>query len=188
LLNGDPRERFLKWVLANPVNVALLDRVPALELPDCWLVAGCLFESVWNGLSGFPPTHGIKDYDVFYFDDSDLSWEAEDRVIRTGLQLVEDLTGVVEIRNQARVHLWFEQRFGTPCPRLRTARDGIDRFLISCTCIGINVRTKEVYAPNGLEDTWEGILRINPLNRQPERFLQKAEDYKSRWPWLEIER
>jgi hypothetical protein len=55
-----------------------------LGLPDWYLTAGCLFQTIWNTVTGRPPTHGIKDYDVFYHDDTDLSWEAEDAVIRAG--------------------------------------------------------------------------------------------------------
>jgi len=181
-------EEFVCLVMENPVVAGLLQRLPALGLEQCYLTAGCLFQTVWNHRSGRPLQAAIKDYDVFYFDESDLSWEAEDTVIRAGHHLVEDLTGLVEIRNQARVHLWYARRFDAACPRLRSTIDGIDRFLISCTCIGIDVRTKEVYAPNGLEDMWEGILRMNPLNPQSARYHQKAEDYMSRWPWLRIRR
>lgn len=74
---------FLDAALANPANLALLDRLRGLDLPDCHLTAGCLYQTVWNRLSGREAGWGIKDYDVFYFD-PDLSWEAEDRVIRRG--------------------------------------------------------------------------------------------------------
>jgi hypothetical protein len=69
-----------------------------------------------------PPSEGIKDYDLFYFDDSDLSWEAENEVIRAGEAAFRDLPVAVEIRNEARVHLWYEGRFGVPCaPKITTA-------------------------------------------------------------------
>jgi hypothetical protein len=47
---------------------------------------------------------------------------------------------------------------------------------------------EQCYLTNGLEDMWDGILRMNPLNIQIARFHQKAEDYRSRWPWLMIQR
>ena len=50
-MESDSRSSFLKLVQANPVNAALLNLLPRLNLPDCWLVAGCLFQSVWNGLT-----------------------------------------------------------------------------------------------------------------------------------------
>ena len=71
-------------------------------------------------------------------------------------------------------------------PRLRSARDGIDRYLVECTCVGIDVATQEVYAPYGLDDIAAGLLKINARNRRPELFDEKARNYKARWPWLTI--
>jgi len=34
--------------LANPVNVTLLERLPAISLPQCLLTAGCLYQAWWN--------------------------------------------------------------------------------------------------------------------------------------------
>ena len=74
----------------NPVNAALLDRLPGLGVAQGTLVAGALFQTVWNLRSGRPPQEGIRDYDVFYWHD-DLSYEAEDRVIRRADSLFRDL-------------------------------------------------------------------------------------------------
>lgn len=172
--------------MSNPANAALLSRLPSLALSQCYLTAGCLFQAVWNRSSGRAVSWGIKDYDVFYFDDRDLSWASEDAVIRRVDALVGDLGIRVEIRNQARVHLWYEQRFGAGYPKLASAQDGIDRFLISCTCVGMEVTSGELYAPNGLHDLERGILRMNPSNPRPDLFRQKAENYRARWPWLII--
>lgn len=72
----------LMAVLSDPLCEAVLDRLPSLGLREWWLTAGAVFQNVWNAVEGRPPGYGIKDYDVFYFDDTDLSWEAEDTVIR----------------------------------------------------------------------------------------------------------
>jgi hypothetical protein len=104
-------------------------RLPLLGVPQTWLVAGCVYQAAWNARAGHAPQSGIKDYDIFYFDASDLSWEAEDVVIRRGRVLFADLDGLIEIRNQARVHLWYPQRFGAPYPALVSAEDGIGLFL-----------------------------------------------------------
>lgn len=90
------------------------------------------------------------------------------------------------MKNQARVHLWYAERFGRPYPQLLSAKDGIDRYLIAGTCIGLDAQTGEVYAPYGLADVEHGVLRINPKNAQPDLFLQKAQSYQARWPWLTI--
>ena len=51
--------RFVNEALQNPHNAALLERLPFLGLPDAWLVAGCLFQTVWNLRSGLAPTAHI---------------------------------------------------------------------------------------------------------------------------------
>ena len=100
--------------------------------------------------------------------------------------MFQDLGVHVELKNQARVHLWYVQRFGRPYPQLHTAKQGIDRYLVAGTCIGVEIATGEVYAPYGLEDVAQGVLRINPLHAEPELFAQKARSYQARWPWLKI--
>jgi hypothetical protein len=133
-------QRFLSDILSNPNNAQILERWNVLGLPDGWLVAGCLFQTVWNRISDQEPGVGIKDYDIFYFDPSDLSEEAERAVQQRAENLFSDLNITVELCNQARVHQWYEAHFGHPCPRLLGSKDGIDRFLIPSTCVGINSR------------------------------------------------
>lgn len=96
---------FLAIALRNPVNTELLHRLRDLRIPQCYLTAGCLFQAIWNYRSGTPVDWGVNDYDVFYFDDSDLTEEAEDRVIQLVSEATADLGAKVEVRNQARVHL-----------------------------------------------------------------------------------
>lgn len=175
----------LATALANPINAEIAARLPALKLDQCLLTAGCLFQAVWNRQSGLPLGWGVNDYDVFYFDE-DLSWEAEDAVIRAAKSLFADLGVNVELRNQARVHLWFKQRFGGDYSPLQSAREGIDRFLIAGTAIGLEANTGEIYAPYGLEDVQHGVLRINPHFPQPELFFRKADSYRARWHWLRL--
>ena len=140
---------------------------------------------MWNLRDGRPPGAGIRDHDVFYWD-GDTSWDAEDVVIRRAAALGAEIGARLEVRNQARVHLWYERRFGVSCPPLRSAQDGIDRFLVAGTAVGIALDTGEVYAPFGLDDLAEGVLRINPRHPSPALFHAKAEDYRARWPWLRI--
>ena len=179
-------EFLIESALEDPVNAAILERLPALGLGQAYLVAGCVYQAVWNRLGGLAPGARVKDYDVFYFDAADLSYEAEDAVIRRAGMLFADLGAEIELKNQARVHLWYPERFGAAYPQLRITRDGIDRYLVACTCVGISAETGEVYAPYGLDDLWKGVLRINPVNPQPARFLEKAASYRARWPWLTI--
>lgn len=178
-------ERVIALALENPINRTLLERLPALDLPGGMLTAGCLFQALWNHRAGREPGWGVKDYDIIYFD-QDLSWEAEDRVIQAVQVLGADLGVTLEARNQARVHLWYATRFGVPYPRLAKVTDGIDRYLVSSTCLGLDIASGELYSTHGLDDLQHDLLRSNPLNHQPEMFRAKAESYRARWPWLTI--
>ena len=178
----------LAMVRQNPVNAAILERLHALDAPQAQLVAGCLFGAVWNVQAGRPPGENVNDYDLFYYH-PDSSYEAEDAVIRRAAFLFADLGVQIEVRNQARVHLWFEQKFGQTRPPISSVREGIDQFLVRCTCLGID-EYSGLYAPCGLEELEAGLLRPNPLNvdqdgRNDGRLYRaKVESYRRRWPWL----
>ena len=179
-------DEFLALALDHDTNRLILERLPALGVSQAWLVAGCLFGPVWNALSGQPSGAGIRDYDIFYWD-PDTSWEAEDAVIRRADDLFADLGIVHQVRNQARVPLWFEQRFGRPWPATRRSADSIGRFVVSCTCVGVRLRGHEdvdLHAPKGLHDLFSGLLRPNPDNPTPHLFRTKCRSYMGRWPWL----
>jgi hypothetical protein len=179
---------FLAAALRNPVNAAIADECFRLPLPDAWIVSGCLVQSVWNVQTARPIDHGIADYDIFYFD-PDTSWQAEDTVIR---QLQGRLAGLgvkIELRNQARVHLWYPQKHGLPYPALRCSTDGIDRFLTQNTQVGIR-RTAagfDVYAPHGFDDIAGMIVRPNPgPNFSAANYAAKALRWKTLWPELTV--
>lgn len=171
-------------VTRNETARIILKRVPALKLDQAYLVAGAVFQAVWNHRAQRSPDEGIADYDIAYFD-PDLSYDAEDAVIRRADELFEDLSARVEIRNQARVHLWYPTRFGAPYPRVNSTTDGIARYLVTCTCIGIDT-AGEVFAPDGYHDLWHGILRPNPRAPNLKGFGAKARSYQARWPWLRV--
>jgi uncharacterized protein len=179
-------EEFLEQVLANKTNAEILRRIPALNLAECHLTAGCLFQAVWNIHSRREPSADVKDYDIFYFDTLDLSKEAEDTVNQRSRELFSDLNATVEVKNQARVHTWYESYFGSSYPQLTSAKDGIGRFLVECTCVGIEVGSRTVFAPNGFDDLCGGTLRMNPATVRPDLFRAKAESYRARWPWLSM--
>lgn len=182
-------ELFLELVLADPVNAVLLERLPGLGLPDWYLVSGCLFQSVWNGLTGRDPTHGIADYDVFYCDTSDLSWEGEDAIIRRCAEAFADVVAEVQVRNQARVHLWYPDKHGVACEPLASSREGIDTFLNRSSCFGVRRDEDgghEVYAPFGHDDVFDMVVRPNTVRDVPSVYYEKAERWREAWPELTV--
>ena len=185
-------DRFIADILQNRFNKAILQRWGDLTLPDAWLVAGCLFQTLWNLRSGQAPETNIRDYDIFYFDDSDLSEAAEAQINARASALFGDLGVPVEVKNQARVHTWYESYFGRPYAPLKSSCEGVDRFLVGCTSLGIRCVSEptehyDVYAPNGLVDTYNGVLTPNLKFDNGGLFESKCRDYQTLWPWLRVQ-
>jgi hypothetical protein len=183
-------ERFLRIVLADPTVRAVLDRAPRLALDDWWLTAGVLFQSVWNAVTGRPPGTGVRDADLFYFD-RDTSWAAEDAVIRRGADLFGDVPVPVEIRNEARVHLWYGQKFGTAAPPpFRSAAEPIAGFAAVCCCYGVTIGPDggvRVHAPYGFDDLFALVVRPNPDSPAPRHLYEaKAARWQQQWPDLTV--
>jgi hypothetical protein len=187
-----PAERLAAKVaelcLLNRNNAEILRRMPELGLRDWWLVSGCLFQTVWNLRSGRPADKGIADYDICYFSD-DLSWDAEDNVIREAARVFADLPVNIQVRNQARVHLWFPEKFGVAYPPLTTAGEGVLRYPCSAQAIGLK-RTGEafldVYAPYGLGDVWDVVARPNRALPMAHIYAEKTARWQQEWNKLVV--
>lgn len=171
--------------MQNPINVAILARAPQLALPDWWLTAGALFQTVWNVLDGRDPRQGISDYDLFYFDPTDLSYAAEDAVIERAAALFADLDATIEVRNEARVHLWYEQHLGVPAAPFASSTDAIDHFASTTCCFG--VRGSEVYAPHGYADLFAERIRPNLVLAPREVYEKKVQRWLTEWPGLVVD-
>jgi hypothetical protein len=180
--------RLVEAVLRNRANQVILERLPEFGLADAWLVSGSVFQTVWNVLTGRAPNYGIKDYDIFYFDE-DTSWEAEDAIIHRIAAATSDIGVSVEPRNQARVHLWYSDKFGVAYSPLQRATEGIDRFLMLVAQVGIRPaeRGYEIYAPNGLDDVSTLTIRPNRCpNFRADLYETKAAAWKARWSEVTI--
>jgi hypothetical protein len=180
---------FQAVLLHNPTLAEVLTRSAVLGLPGWYLVAGCLYQTVWNVVTGQPPEAGILDYDLAYFDASDLSWRAENAVIQAGHKLFSDLPAPVQIRNQARVHLWYEQKFGVPCPPHESTEAAIDTFEATTACLGVRLQPSgqwRVYAPHGLADVFSLTVRPNPVLAPCHVYQAKAARWQRQWPSLTV--
>ena len=173
----------------NRTLTEVLARAAAMDLPSWYLVAGCLYQTVWNVVTGQPPEAGILDYDLAYFDGSDLSWAAEDAIIRAGHQIFAGLPAPVQIRNQARVHLWYEQKFGVPCRPHESAEAAIDTYEATTACLGVRLRPGgrwRIYAPYGLADVFNLVVRPNPVLAPRRVYQAKTARWRRQWPGLTI--
>lgn len=167
-----------------------LRKAKDLGVEDDWVVAGAIYNTVWNRLTGRLSLEGIKDIDLFYFDSSDLSYEAEDRIIRKGETIFAGNPVPVEIRNQARVHLWFGRHFGFEIAPIESCRDSIRRFASVAYCIGVRLGENgelDVFAPHGLTDLFSFRIRPNRFCDNRLTHEKKAARAIAHWPELSVE-
>jgi hypothetical protein len=105
----DKLERIIR---ADTQLMALLKVAREADLPQWRVVAGCLYQTVWNSLAGRPAGTGINDYDLIYFDAADLSQETEAAIENRIRSALPGFPAPIEVCNQARVHLCYEGYFG----------------------------------------------------------------------------
>ena len=186
---ADMEAKLADIVRASPGLMHVLTTLRALDLPDWRVFSGAVYQAVWNARTGRAPDYGVKDYDVGYFD-LDVSWDAEDIVIKRVTAAFEPpFRDLVEVRNQARVHLWFEGKFGEPYEALTGTDEALAGFVAPAFAVGVRLEADDTIsfaAPFGLDDVFSLTLRPNP-NRPLARGWGKAvASATARWPELSI--
>lgn len=186
---ADERRELERIIRADAQLMRLLEVGRDVSLPQWRLVAGCIYQTVWNRLTGRPRGTGINDYDLIYFDDQDLSKEGEDTIEQRVREFLPNLSAPVEVRNQARVHLWFEDYFGFPYTPLTCADEAIDRYASKTHAVGVRLGEDgefDIYAPFGLDDIFGMIMRPNYALPNKRTHDRKAERAKAIWPELNV--
>lgn len=186
---SDLETRLAGIVRADPGLMHVLTTVRGLGLNDWRVFSGAVYQSVWNAVTGRPAGYGRKDYDLGYFD-PDVSWDAEDAVIkRVAAAFEEPFRTDVEVRNQARVHIWFPDRFGEPYEALTGTDEALARFVAPAFAVGVRLEaddTISIAAPFGLEDVFSMTLRPNanrPLAKGWDKAVASA---RARWPEIQV--
>ena len=183
------RQALVDIIGSQPHLVEVLRGMNALGLPDALLGSGAIYNTVWNVLTGRPALTGINDADVVYFDDGDLSYEAEDRVIRRAGAYFSALPIPVEVRNQARVHLWFPERFGMAYPRLTCSAEMMLFYASKTHAVAARLEADgriSIHAPFGLDDMFGFRVIPNPALPNRQTHERKAARAKAIWPELTI--
>ena len=182
--------RLTEIVRAAPSLMRVLRTARTLDLPDWLVMSGAVYQRVLNHLTGREPDYGVRDYDLGYYDASDISWDAEDVAIRrVASAFDEKLKSIVEVRNQARVHLWFEAHFGEAYTPLSSTAEALERFVSPTFAVGVRLDAEDrlhIEAPFGLAHLF--ALRLRPNPRRPYGgFDRVATSVVRRWPELRVE-
>lgn len=185
----DRQKALIEIIRADPNLMHVMRTVRDLGLPDWCLFSGAVYQGVWNHLTGRPVGFGIKDYDIGYYD-ADTSWDAEDVWIKRVADAFEEpFRSQVEVRNQARVHLWAPQKFGEDFAPLARTADAPARFVAPAFAVGATLEADDsisIVAPYGLADVFDMVVRPNPTRGRAKGWDAISDKLKGRWPELKI--
>ncbi|MBJ6126513.1 nucleotidyltransferase family protein [Microvirga splendida] len=174
-------ERLLE---AHAASHALLLHVESLELPDAWIGAGFIRNSVWDVLHGRPiDVARLADVDVLFFDSRDTRKEPEAAIEFRLRSLAPDIPW--SVKNQARMHL----RNGD-APYRGTA-DAVAHWAETATAVAARSTggRVEVMAPYGVDDLLNLIVRPAPFfGHKMDIYRERvtAKDWPARWPDLRM--
>ena len=189
-MTATPEQRLEAIVRGSDSLMTVLRLTRDLDLPDWLIVSGAVYQRVWNRLTGRDPDYGIKDYDLAYFDASDVSYAAEDiHIRRAATHFPPPFDQQVEVRNQARVHIWFQDRFGEPYEPLTSSAEALGRFVAPCFGVGVRLEADDsltIEAPFGLEDLFSMTIRPNPLRGLAKGWNKVVASARGRWPEITV--
>jgi len=176
----------LEYILKqNKMLTKILDVLEKDGMHQYYVGAGAINQTVFNYYHGYEMEYGISDYDIVYFDE-DVSYEAEDQVIKRIQKSLSDVNVSLDIKNEARVHLWYYEKYGIKRDAYTSVEDAIASWGATVTCIGICVKQGKliVYAPYGLDDLFGMVIR--PVKREfsKEAYDERASRWMKKWSKL----
>ena len=171
----------------NETLKEVLRRLEKSNLKNYYVGAGCINQTVFNYLHGFKIDDNINDYDIVYYDE-DTSYEKEDIVIKYVEALLSDLNIKLDIKNEARVHLWYNKKYNENRKPYVSLEEAIARWGTTITCIGVRLEEGNliVDAPYGLNDLFNMIIRPVKIDFTEADYIKKVNKWKKNWPKLTI--
>jgi hypothetical protein len=94
----------------------------------------------------------------------------------------------LDVKNEARVHIWYQARFGYAIERYLSSADAIATFPTTATAVGVSRThgTFECCAPFGLEDVFGLVCQTEHKADNTRHLRGKTERWRFIWPSLTI--
>lgn len=164
----------------------ILYTVQEIRLPDWYVAAGAVRSVVWDFLHGFDTPTPVHDVDVIFFDPNNVSQEYEKEIERELSMRMKDIEW--DVKNQAAVHLWYQDAFGYTISPRTSSIDAIAAWSPSSIGVRISDGAITIAAPNGLEDLCEMKFRGNPAYIPNDLFVArvKKRGIREKWPLVQI--
>lgn len=185
----EQNEEFVSILKKNKDLMTILDYIYELNLPNFYIAAGSVFQTIWNYYDNKPLNFGIKDIDIIYYDSNNLSKEVEKELEGKIIEHFKELNYKFDVHNEARMHLWKKEKENKNINQYKNSEDAIDHWITTVHSIGI---TKEndnikVYAPYGLSDIFSRTIRpIKHKDNSKELYDKKVASWQKRFEKLNI--
>ncbi|MES2780109.1 MAG: nucleotidyltransferase family protein [Bacteroidota bacterium] len=166
----------------NEKMMSALALVKELGLPDCWIGAGFIRNSVWDYLHYKQSDHSVDDVDVIFFDAENTSIVYENQLELALRQINPSLKW--SVKNQERMRVKYNLNYVSSI-------EAISYWPETATCIAarLNISDQlEIISPYGIDDLMNMIVKPSP-NSSPEVFYKRLTEKKwqERWPMLRVE-
>lgn len=184
-------EEFVSILKQNKDLMIILDYIAELKLPNFYIAAGSIFQTIWNYYDKKPLNYGIKDIDIIYYDSKNISKDYEKDLERKIIEHFKsiNLNYEFDVHNEARMHLWKKENENKDINQYKNTEDAIDQWIATVHAIGITKRNNKIniYAPYGLSDIFSKTIRpIKHKANSKELYNKKVESWKKRFSNLNI--
>lgn len=185
-------ETFISILEKNKDLMAVLDYITELKLPNFYIAAGSVFQTIWNYYDEKDLNFGIKDIDVIYYNNSDLSVEKDLEYYNIINEYIKSkgFNYEVDVSNEARMHLWkIEHNQGNNVEQYKNSEDAMSKWIATVHAIGITKVNDniKIYAPYGLSDIYSRTIRpIKHKGNSKELYDKKVASWQNRFDNLNI--
>ena len=187
----EQNEKMISILKKNNELMEILDYIETLKLPNFYIAAGSVFQTVWNYYDKKDFNYNIKDIDVIYYDDKDLSVDTDIKYYELIDQFCKDkgYKYEIDVSNEARMHIWKKEKFNIDVEPYACSEDAIDKWIATVHAIGITKENGEIriYAPYGLSDIFSKTIRpIKHKYNTKDIYDKKAKSWNERFDNLNI--
>lgn len=187
----EQNRKLIEIISRNKDFMTILDYVASLNLPNFYIAAGSIFQTVWNDYDNKPLNYGIKDFDIIYYDSNDIRIEkdlAYYNKIRNFIKS-KNMEYEIDVSNEARMHLWKKEKDNQEIEPYQSSEDAISRWIATVHAIGITKRDGniQVYAPYGLSDIFSRTIRpIKHNGNSKELYQKKVASWSNRFEQIHV--
>lgn len=189
-MDREQLQQLIHIVEANQSLMQVFDALDQIGLKNYYIGAGAVTQSVWNDLSGYATDYGISDIDLVYYDDQHLEEGHEQELKRKIEECLPDFPLWIDLKNQARVHIWYKDKFGYEIQPYESLEHAINTWPTTATSLGLRRENGEewvLYAPFGIKDIFSMKIKANPRQITEEIYMKKVNKWTKKWPGLVYE-